>query len=191
MVLQLSEFPTKAGAGNIDLHWATSIFWVDLPQVDNQALIEAMLQRRKEPNYAGGYTTYYDHPQLHQESPFQELTQIILLHALAYMPPRRGRLELQKGWCSIMPPGGYHPVHAHPLSYISGTYYPKTLGQIVFHDPRVGAVASSFTRDPIISYQAKAGRLILFPSWLLHEVPVNLTDEERFSYSFNIHNPQD
>ena len=56
---------------------------------------------------------------------------------------------------------------------------------------RVGAVAGSITPDPIVGYPAKAGMLILFPSWLMHEVPVNLSDEDRVSYSFNISNPQD
>ena len=36
-----------------------------------------------------------------------------------------------------------------------------------------------------ISYAAQAGTVILFESWLRHEVPANPTVEERVSVSFN------
>jgi uncharacterized protein (TIGR02466 family) len=38
-----------------------------------------------------------------------------------------------------------------------------------------------------IMYPAKAMQLILFESWLRHEVPASLIDEERVSVSFNYH----
>lgn len=169
----------------ITQHWATAIYHAEL-DIDNQALLDAMYSRQGPDNYPCGYTSYYDEYRL-EEQPFLSLCEKILPHAREYMPAQKGRLAFDRTWFSIMHTGGRHPVHAHPGSYISGTYYPKTLGSILFHDPRVGAIASAVTRDPIIGYEAMAGRLVLFPSWLLHEVPVNLEPEDRLSFSFNIH----
>jgi uncharacterized protein (TIGR02466 family) len=36
-----------------------------------------------------------------------------------------------------------------------------------------------------VKYKAEAGKLILFESWLRHEVSANQSDEERISISFN------
>jgi uncharacterized protein (TIGR02466 family) len=36
-----------------------------------------------------------------------------------------------------------------------------------------------------ITYPAEAGNVILFESWLRHEVAANRVDEERISVSFN------
>lgn len=171
----------------IDEHWPTAIYYADLT-ADNEAIVAAMYARRREQNYAGGFTSYYDAVRLHDEEPFRSLMSEIMRHALEYMPPAAGSLIARKSWFSVMGHGGYHPAHAHPGSYISGAYYPRSVGTIAFHDPRPGAIAASFTRDPIIVYTAVAGRVILFPSWLLHEVPVNLSNEDRLSFSFNIEN---
>ena len=35
------------------------------------------------------------------------------------------------------------------------------------------------------TYPVVAGNVILFESWLRHEVPVNQTDDQRISVSFN------
>ena len=171
----------------IDEHWSTGVYHADLA-VDSEAIAEAMYAARGERNYAGGYTSYYDRHHVHDDEPFASLMTEIMRHAQAYMPPARGYLAPDKSWFSIMPSGGFHPAHAHPMSYLSGTFYPKSLGEIAFHDPRIGAVAASFTPDPIIVYQAVAGRVIMFPSWLLHEVPVNRSSEDRLSFSFNVRN---
>ena len=37
-----------------------------------------------------------------------------------------------------------------------------------------------------IAVPIKEGRLVLFPAWLSHSVPVNVSDAERVSISFNI-----
>ncbi len=37
-----------------------------------------------------------------------------------------------------------------------------------------------------VSYTPVAGRLILFPSWLEHDVEANMSDHERISISFNM-----
>jgi uncharacterized protein (TIGR02466 family) len=38
---------------------------------------------------------------------------------------------------------------------------------------------------PHVTYPAEAGNVILFESWLRHEVAANRVDDERISVSFN------
>ena len=38
----------------------------------------------------------------------------------------------------------------------------------------------------LLSYISKTNRLIIFPSWLLHWVPINESNRNRISISFNI-----
>ncbi len=105
-------------------------------------------------------------------------------------------------WANINPKKAYNRGHTHPCSLWSGVYYvqtPENCGQITFLDPRpqtqifVASVAEGAHGNehfPIVSFEPIAGRLILFPSWLHHEVEPNLSDlpsphGERISISFN------
>jgi uncharacterized protein (TIGR02466 family) len=87
-------------------------------------------------------------------------------------------------------------LHNHPNSILSGVYYlqaPENCGGIFFSDPRP---ASRMLNPPLIdfnvwtllnvSYKAHVGTMILFPSWLLHGVEMNMSEEVRISISFNI-----
>ena len=99
-------------------------------------------------------------------------------------------------WVNIMPPGVTHSMHIHPLSVISGTYYlqtPKNCSAIKFEDPRMVNFMASPPRKTkahrdnqrFVSMPAKEGHLVLFESWMRHEVPPNLSKEPRISISFN------
>ena len=39
---------------------------------------------------------------------------------------------------------------------------------------------------PKITYKAREGTMLIFPSWLLHGVEMNMSEEDRVSISFNI-----
>jgi len=78
-----------------------------------------------------------------------------------------------------------HLPHTHPYQLVSGVYYsrvPKGAGAIIFEDPR-GPLPPFENR---IIYNPKEGDLIIFPSWLLHQVTPTQGDEERISFSCNI-----
>ena len=98
-------------------------------------------------------------------------------------------------WVNMMPPGTTHGLHLHPLSFMSGTYYVQTPAGcpgIKFEDPRLDrfmaapprSAKASPANQSFITYPAEAGNLILFESWLRHEVPANQVPEERISISF-------
>jgi uncharacterized protein (TIGR02466 family) len=84
----------------------------------------------------------------------------------------------------------------HPNNYLSGVYYPKVksgAASITFNDPRIqtAIIAPHVTEvDQVNAVQAhlpvREGRILLFPSWMVHSVDVNRSDSERISIAFNI-----
>lgn len=106
-------------------------------------------------------------------------------------------------WANINPRYGLNRSHIHPNVLWSGVYYvqaPANCGRILFADPRAQATVlipryAPGTRKPEVwsevYFEAIAGRLILFPAWLAHEVEPNLAAAEgaagdRISISFNL-----
>lgn len=99
-------------------------------------------------------------------------------------------------WANINKPGGYNRPHIHPNSVWSGVYYvktPKNCGHLRFADPKYMSlmIQPEYTKDRKfyqrreVFYEAVAGRCFMFPSWLVHSVEENKSDELRISISFN------
>jgi len=108
---------------------------------------------------------------------------------------RGNQLKMSDCWVNIMPQKVQHGLHLHPLSTISGTYYvstPPGSSSIKFEDPRLSKFMAAppkkrgcrAANKQYIEYPARAGHLVLFESWLRHEVSAN-PSEERVSVSFN------
>lgn len=163
---------------------------------------DAAGRRWSAKNYPGGYTSYASMNELHRfSSSFAALEQKLTAHvrrfARALDFDLRGRsFALTDLWVNIMPPTAAHSLHLHPLSFISGTYYvvtPKGCSGLKFEDPRLDRFMAAPPRRPDarrenqvhVTYPAEAGNVILFESWLRHEVAANRVDEERISISFN------
>jgi uncharacterized protein (TIGR02466 family) len=153
-------------------------------------------------NYVGGYTSYASMNDLFDRSPtFAELRKRIDKHVRDYakqlqMDLGTGKLVMSTCWINIMPARVTHSLHLHPLSVVSGTYYvstPKGTSALKFEDPRLSKFMAAPARiekareenQRYVNLQPKAGQLILFESWLRHEVPPNPTKEDRVSISFN------
>jgi len=100
-------------------------------------------------------------------------------------------------WANVNPKGGMNRAHVHPNSLWSGVYYVKAnkdSGHLKIDDPRSIALMSrprlKEKQHPMrlwreSSFEPKAGRLIMFPAWLVHCVDPNMSDELRISISFN------
>jgi uncharacterized protein (TIGR02466 family) len=159
-------------------------------------------RRWSQGNYPGGYTSYASLNELHRfSSTFGELerriTRHVRLFARALDLDLRGReVRMTDCWVNIMPPSASHSLHLHPLSFVSGTYYvrtPQGCPGLKFEDPRLDRFMAAPPRLPgarranqaHVTYRARAGQLILFESWLRHEVPRNRVEAERISISFN------
>ena len=109
----------------------------------------------------------------------------------------KGRpLELDSLWVNLLSPGGAHGSHLHPHAVISGTFYaamPRGASAIRFEDPRLGLMMAAPIRRSrtrrdnrqFVSMKPETGTLLLWESWLRHEVPVNAAKSNRISVSFN------
>lgn len=153
-------------------------------------------------NYPGGYTSYASMNELHRfsstfETLERKLTKHVKTFAKALEMDLRGRsITMTDCWVNIMPPTAAHSLHLHPLSFISGTYYvrtPEGCPGLKFEDPRLDRFMAappkradaSVANRPHVTLPAQAGHVILFESWLRHEVAANRVDDERISISFN------
>ena len=154
-------------------------------------------------NYKYGYTSYGSLDHLHQfSSTFADLEKKIDRHVnqflknLDYQAHVKKDLKMTDCWVNIMSKGASHGSHIHPLSVISGTFYvvaPFQASGIKFEDPRLALFMNSPPLIPkahaknsrFITLQPQAGDLILFESWLKHEVPTNHGKTPRVSVSFN------
>jgi uncharacterized protein (TIGR02466 family) len=153
-------------------------------------------------NYPGGYTSYATMNTLHRfSSTFTDLEKKLTRHVKAFaksldMDLRGREIHMTDCWVNIMPPTAAHSLHLHPLAFISGTYYvrtPKGCPGLKFEDPRLDRFMAAPPKIPAVrdenrihtTYPAEAGNVILFESWLRHEVASNRVDDERISISFN------
>lgn len=159
-------------------------------------------RRWSQKNYPGGYTSYGSMDHLHHmSSTFGDLEKILDRHVAKYirhleMDIAPKELALSSCWVNIMPPGVTHTMHLHPLSVISGTYYvqiPPGSGDLKFEDPRLEAFMASPPRKAtarldnqrFYRHKPKAGQVVLFESWMRHEVTPHAGKRERISVSFN------
>lgn len=149
-----------------------------------------------------GYTSYASLSDLPERAPeFAELKRLIDSHVATFAGEvafdlGRRRLKLDNIWINMLSPGGVHTGHIHPHSVVSGTFYaavPAGASAIRFEDPRLGLMMAAPTRRsdapldqrPFVSIAPTAGTLLLWESWLRHEVPMNTARQDRISVSFN------
>ena len=149
-----------------------------------------------------GYTSYASLNDLPWRFPeFAKLVKAIDKHCLAYAKElhwdlRGTKPRVDSLWVNVMPEGGSHTSHIHPNSVISGTYYvavPQGAGPIVYEDPRLGFLMAAPPRKASlpqqfkshVSFRPETGTLMLWESWLRHEVPLNRAEGNRISVSFN------
>ena len=155
-----------------------------------------------EENGYPGYTSYASLTDLGWRFQiFKTLEETLDKHVAAFAEDLEfdldGRaLTLEDLWINILPQGGVHTSHIHPHSVISGTTYvtiPEGASAIKFEDPRLQMMMAAparrkDARAELRSFhyqQPKPGDVLLWESWLRHEVPVNMSEDERISISFN------
>lgn len=149
-----------------------------------------------------GYTSYSSLSDLPSRAPcFADLKKILDRHVRAFVADldynlTGGRIKLDHLWVNLMEPGGFHSGHIHPHSVISGTFYveiPEAAAGLRFEDPRLGQMMGApFRRQnaraelrPFIVEYPKPGMLLLWESFLRHEVLRHEGRAPRLSVSFN------
>jgi len=111
-------------------------------------------------------------------------------------PKLKLRMELH-GWAAVNRNGHYNTTHVHPLATWSGVYYvdpgdepsENSGGLLEFVHPIAASVMTFFPNvlPSARVVQPKAGMLILFPSYLQHNVRMYRGERPRICVPFNAH----
>lgn len=197
-----SYFPTLIYSACLGQRAARALNRRLLAESRRLRLDDAAGRRWSAVNYPGGYTSYATAHRLQRLSPtFEALERRLRRHVAAFAAAVEwdlaGRtLAMTDCWVNIMPRGTVHTLHLHPLSTLSGTYYvkvPRGSPGLKFEDPRLDRFMAAPPRlhgarpgnRPWVIEPAEPGRLLLFESWLRHEVAPNPAAQDRVSISFN------
>ena len=162
---------------------------------------DAAGQRWSEEHRYPGYTSYASLNDLPRRDPvIGDLAKLLTKHAASFAQECAFELarkpKLDSLWVNLLRGPGHHSGHIHPHSIISGTLYvevPKGSGAIRFEDPRLPMMMAAPTRrtdapeevQPFVTVQPRPGLLLLWESWLRHEVLPGAGRGERLSISFN------
>ncbi|MCI3181719.1 hypothetical protein C5708_15845 [Caulobacter sp. CCUG 60055] len=153
-------------------------------------------------NGYGGYTSYASLDDLpSRASAFADLKRKLDRHAAAYaealgLDLGAGRLRLDSLWVNLLKPGASHSGHIHPHSVLSGTVYvvvPPGASALKLEDPRLPLMMAApprradapETARSFVYLQPQPGTVLMWESWLRHEVPANAARADRVSVSFN------
>lgn len=146
-----------------------------------------------------GYTSYASLNDLPRRDPaFADLGKLLGRHASGFAKELAWDVKpkLDSLWVNLLKPGGHHSAHIHPHSILSGTLYievPRGGGAIRFEDPRLPMMMAAPVRRedapeeirPFAIVEPRPGLLLLWESWLRHEVLPGTAKAERLSISFN------
>ncbi len=149
-----------------------------------------------------GYTSYASLNDLPRRDPrFADLARLLARHVAAFAEQcafelRGRRLKLDSLWVNVLKPGGTHSGHIHPHSAVSGTLYvavPKGAGALRLEDPRMPLMMAAPPRrvdapqelQTFVYAEPGPGTILLWESWLRHEVMAGTGKSERISVSFN------
>lgn len=191
--------------------FVTKLYRAELTGVDNAALLKSC-RAIAEDDAAGqgwsrehgykGYTSYASLDDLPKRDPdFSTLVKVLDKHAAAFarelhLDLGRRKLKLDSIWINVLEPNGVHSGHIHPHSVLSGTYYvdvPSNASALKLEDPRHAMMmaAPGRTEDAPESERSfvyiapKAGEVLMWESFVRHEVPMNQAKKSRVSVSFN------
>lgn len=211
MELQLVRLRLYGSAMEIKTLFVTKLYRTALEGVDNAALLkscraiaaddEAGKRWSREHGYRG-YTSYASLDDLPKRDPNIAALKLALdRHAAAFarelhLDLGRRKLKLDSIWINVLEPGGVHTSHIHPHSVLSGTYYvdvPAGASALKLEDPRHAMMMAAPGRSEdapesertFVYVAPNAGDVLMWESFIRHEVPANAAKKARVSVSFN------
>jgi uncharacterized protein (TIGR02466 family) len=149
-----------------------------------------------------GYTSYASLNDLPARDPrFADLVRrldrdVAAFAAASAFDLGRRRLRLDSLWVNVLKPGGAHSGHLHPHAAVSGTVYvavPPGSGALKLEDPRLPLMMAApprradapEERRSFVYAEPAPGAVLLWESWLRHEVVPGRGRGDRISISFN------
>jgi len=163
-------------------------------------IIEEGMYDPREGAYGGGNWT--SHNSYIFNTKLKKLKEFCEKHIDTYVkqvinPKEETNYYITQSWLNITKPGEWHPHHGHANSIISGVFYISTEeGDILtWVDPNSKEKElqseikdSNIWNTPEWSFTVNNNQLLLFPSWMVHYVPINESarSEPRKTIAFNI-----
>ena len=101
-------------------------------------------------------------------------------------------VAITQSWVNKAKKGDFHQNHTHSNSLISGVFYPlldETLAPIMFkkftREISLNTIEKNKFNSDIYKLNLKSKSLVLFPSNITHGVPINQSNNLRYSLAFN------
>ena len=186
-----------------EYHFPTSVYIKDFPNFGelNKYLEDHIMRwsqndKGVSKTNAGGWHSETD---MNQKEEYNPLTrELFNMQEEIYQKEHLSRKPvLGNMWANVNYPKCFNRPHIHPNSLFSGVYWiktPQNSGNLMLYDPRPGVQITMPNRKEgklppqlwrEVHYEPVAGRCIMFPSWLWHEVKENKSNDTRISVSFN------
>lgn len=188
---------------NIQFFFPTAICSVlDLDLADRMLPIaNKYLNDKKYLTYTWGYkNTYTSDKGIERKEEFLDFGNKIKKYGSEYM--RKLGYDLSDDeleifiFASEMHKGDTHRIHTHQNAILSGVFYlsvPENSADINFYDPRP---FRKFVSYPVVEqtevtwesvrFSPSKGLLLIWESWIEHEVPINNSDDGRITLVFNM-----
>ena len=170
---------------------------------DRYKLNEEQLQYLKTlemiKNKGGNYLT--TRKDIMDDKPMEDFKHWCLLNVRAFAKQlgasERTSFYITQSWMNRNPPHSYHHTHMHPNSIFSCIYYVEgdkcptyfyryddrtSFGNFAFYENDKGSTAFTATKAGVMN---EVGRLVIFPSSMVHDVDTNESDKDRVTISFN------
>lgn len=172
----------------------------DTKEMEEECIIRSKLSEGRIISNIGGWQS--DNISLTEKCIFFKFFEYIKRFVVEYVNILNisNDIYLHNAWININRYKDCNRTHSHPGCVISGVFYikvPQNSGSIRFHHPAAEVVERDW-RNIIVEYTELNSsmwkftplekQLILFPSWLMHEVEQNMSKQDRISISFNIGN---
>jgi uncharacterized protein (TIGR02466 family) len=153
-------------------------------------------------NHYRGYTSYASLDDLPIRDPaFADLKRLLDKHVARFAEACAfdlggKKLKLDSLWVNVLDGKGGHGAHIHPHSVVSGTVYvalPEGSRGLKLEDPRLAMMMAAPPRrgdapeqlQSFVEIRPEVGTVLLWESWLRHEVPPGNGKDKRISVSFN------
>jgi uncharacterized protein (TIGR02466 family) len=137
-------------------------------------------------------------PNLHLQPEFKEVIEFIEFHGQEYWKLMGWTTQetpyVLQLWANEVPPGGFTPTHNHNPVAVGGVLYldaDSLKGNIHLEDPMhmiKGRMPYDWQKKPYLYTEeitVDAGKLIMFPGWLMHHVRSNKSNTNRIVIGYN------
>tara|TARA_A100001388_G_scaffold183251_1_gene137406 strand:- start:2720 stop:3346 length:627 start_codon:yes stop_codon:yes gene_type:complete len=167
----------------------------------NKAIEQSDFKNEWQPDNDTATTTYVPNKETNVIEKFDMsiFKKGLMYHCYEYLKQTQqpfvdNTLQVDASWINIFSTKeliGYHE-HGYQPNMISGVYYheaPENCGDIIFKSSNPYTVSfphPSPLYNNLFKIKAIQGNILLFPSWILHKVEPNKSENQRSSLSFNV-----